>query len=137
MAEHLPRILYHMLPGDIAIWRRFLLQYEEQFDRFTYDVHCGPKLRVEDPNMPWLADFSERALSLRIDVVAEKPGEVWIIEVKPNAGLGALGQLIAYRYYLDPSWYAGKELKAVLVTDYARHYMIELDAAFELVRIIV
>jgi hypothetical protein len=87
--------------------------------------------------MPWLADFSERALSLRIDVVAEKAGEVWIIEVKPNAGLGALGQLMAYRYYLDPSWYVGKELKAVLVTDYARHYMIELDAAFELVRIIV
>jgi len=137
MAKHLPRSMFHMLPRDILIWRQFLLKYEDEFDEFHYDVHCGPKLRLEDPDIPWLGDFSEKALSLRIDVIALKPGECWLIEVKPNAGLGALGQLMAYRFYLDPSWYEGRVLKAVICTDYARHYMPPLDEAFEIERVIV
>ena len=137
MARHKPKIMFHMLPRDIAIWRRFLLQHEEEFTEFRYDVHVGPKLRLEDPNASWIGDFSERALSLRIDVVGFKAEEVWVIEVKPNAGLSALGQLMAYRYYLDPSIYAGKVLKACVVTDYARHYMPPLDRAFEIERVIV
>ena len=44
---------------------------------------------------------------------------------------------MAYRYYLDPSKYEGRKLRAVVVTDYARHYMPELDEAFEIERVIV
>jgi len=137
LAKHTPRAMYHMLPHDVEIWRRFLSQYEDDFEEFKYDVLCGPKVRLEDPDMPWLGDFSERALSLRIDVLGFKEDEVWLIEVKPNAGLSALGQLMAYRFYLDPSYYEGKTLRAVVVTDYCRHYMPPLDEAFEIERIIV
>lgn len=137
MAKHTPRAMFHMLPLDIAIWRQFLNLYEDDFEEFRYDVHVGPKLRMDDPKIPWLGDFSERALSLRIDVLGFKPGECWLIEVKPNAGLGALGQLMAYRFYLDPSIYEGRVLKAVICTDYARHYMPPLDDAFEIERIIL
>ena len=126
-----------MLPRDIAIWRQFLNILEDEFDEFRYDVHCGPKFRLEDPNIPWLGDFSERALTLRIDVLAFKEGECWLCEVKPNAGLGALGQLMAYRYYLDPAVYEGLKLETVVVTDFARHYMPELDKAFGITRIVV
>lgn len=137
MAEHKPRKMLHMLPRDRRIWERFLLKYEKDFDLFRYDVLCGPKLRVESDDLPWLGDLSERLMSLRIDVLAYNEDETWLIEVKPNAGLSAMGQLMAYRYYLDPSYVGETELKAVVVTDYARHYMPELDEAFEIHRIVV
>ncbi len=137
MAEHKPRKMYHMLPRDREIWQRFLLGHEDEFELFEYDVLCGPKLRVESEELPWLGDLSERLMSLRIDVLAHKKGETWLIEVKPNAGLSALGQLMAYRYYLNPNKYEPNELKAVIVTDYARHYMPELDKAFEIARVVV
>jgi len=137
VAIHKPRLMFAMMPRDVAIWRQFLLQHEEDFDEFRYDVHVGPKLRLDDPSLPWLGDFSERALSLRIDVIGFREGECWLMEVKPNAGLGALGQLMAYRFYLDPAVYEGRRLRAVVVTDYARHYMPPLDEAFEIERVIV
>jgi len=112
LAKHIPRAMFHMLPRDVEIWRRFLSKYEDDFDEFKYDVLCGPKLRLEDPDLDWLGDFSERALSLRIDVLGFKEDEVWLIEVKPT-------------------------LRTVVVTDYCRHYMPELDEAFEIERIIV
>ena len=137
MAKHEPRLMYHMGPRDRAIWRRFLTKYEDDFDLFKYDVLCGPKLRVEKEDVPWLGDLSERLMALRIDVIGYKKGEAWLIEVKPNAGLSALGQLMAYRYYLRPELYEGRDLKAVVVTDYTRHYMPPLDEAFEIERVVV
>ena len=137
MAEHKPRKFYHMLPRDVEIWRRFLQEYEDEFERFEYDVLCGPRLRLERDDVPWFGNLTERLFSLRIDVLGYKPGECWLIEVKPNAGLSALGQLMAYRFYLNPKKYEGRELKAVVVTDYCRHYMPPLDEAFEIERVVV
>ncbi len=137
MAEHKPRKMFHMGPRDRGIWNQFLSEHENDFDLFHYDVLVGPKLRVESAELPWLGDLSEKLMCLRVDVLAYTKKECWIIEVKPNAGLSALGQLMAYRYYLDPSYYSGRRLKAVVVTDYARHYMPELDKAFEIERIVM
>lgn len=137
MAIHKPRKMHHMSPRDRALMQRFLLLHEDEFEEFHYDVLCGPKLRVEDEKLPWLGDLSERLLSLRIDVLAFNATECWLIEVKPNAGLSALGQLMAYRFYLNPDLYKNRTLKAVVLTDYARHYMPALDEAFEIERIIV
>jgi len=137
LAKHVPRKMHHMLPRDRAIWTRFLSLHEDEFDEFRYDVLAGPKLRLEREDVPWLGDFTERIMSLRIDVLGYKDGECWLIEVKPNAGLSALGQLMAYRYYLDPSYYEDRDLIATTVTDYCRHYMPDLDEAFEIRRVIV
>lgn len=137
MAKHKPRKMRGMMPLDREIWQRFLLRYEDDFDEFDYDVLCGPKLRLEREDLPWLGDMTERLMSLRIDVLGYKEDECWLIEVKPNAGLSALGQLMAYRFYLLEEKYENRELKAVIVTDFARHYMPALDEAFQLERIIV
>jgi len=137
MAEHKPRKMRGMLPLDREIWQRFLLKYEDEFEYFEYDVLCGPKLRLERDDLPWMGDLTERLMSLRIDVLGYRENECWLIEVKPNAGLSALGQLMAYRFYLPENKYQGRELRCVIVTDYARHYMPPLDEAFQLERVVV
>lgn len=122
--KHFPRTFYHMLPEDVEIWTRFLKLFADQWDRFDYDVLCGPPLDIThldlDPNMRQLA---ERLFALRIDVIAYRPGEAWIIEVKPNAGLSALGQLLAYHYYMAPRLTDHLRVELMIVTDYLRHYM--------------
>lgn len=127
----------HMGPEDRKLWRRFLLLREDEFEVFHYDVLVGPRIRVERKDLPWLGDLSEQLLSLRIDVIGLTKDEAWLIEVKPNAGLSALGQIMAYRYYLKPHQTEDLPLRAVIVTDFARHYMPELDEAFGIERIIV
>ncbi|MEM3554494.1 MAG: hypothetical protein QXU79_01585 [Candidatus Micrarchaeaceae archaeon] len=80
----------------MEIWERFLSRYGREFTGFTYDVRVGEGVEVR----PYWGDEIARMAKLltmkRIDVVGYKPGEVWIIEVKPHGGLSALGQLIAY-----------------------------------------
>lgn len=87
----------HLLPRDIAIWERFLEVHAGEFVGFQYDIHVGgavgrlPGWTIEDAQMAsWLE-------AKRIDVVGFKEGEIWIIEVKHEAGVGAFGQLMAYR----------------------------------------
>jgi len=97
MAEHVPRPMFHMLPEDRDIWARYLSHFEDQFDRYEYDVLVGPKLDVPSTDLPpRIRMLAERVFALRVDVVAKRGEEVWVIEVKPNAGLSALGQVIAY-----------------------------------------
>jgi len=87
----------HMMPGDVPLWQRFLVQHGEYFDRFEYDVHVGRGVEL-DP--AWPEEIARAALALtqkRIDAMGYRGGEVWLFEVKPDAGLSALGQLLAYK----------------------------------------
>ena len=124
MATHIPRPMHHMLPEDREIWARFLSHFEDQFDRYEYDVLTGPKLEVPSEELPPnLRTLAERLFALRIDVLAKRNREVWIIEVKPNAGLSALGQLLAYQHYMVEQVGDASRIHLACVTDFIRHYM--------------
>lgn len=86
----------HMFALDIEIWERWLDRYADDFDGFDYDTKVGsgtdplPSLRPEYARM-------QRILSkYRIDAIGYKDGDIYIIEVKPDAGTTALGQLETY-----------------------------------------
>lgn len=130
MKKHNPRRNYHMLPQDIRIWDRFLLAFEKEYDRFDYDVRVGPlppNLPDLPPNLQPLVDALYR---LRIDVVAWKGDQPTIIEVKPNAGLSCLGQLLTYNYFWRKEKKSRKKPILMAVTDNARPYMPELFQEF-------
>jgi RecB family endonuclease NucS len=65
----------------------------------------------------------------RIDAVGFKGEEIDIIEVKPNATMSAIGQVVGYvhLYMRDEAW--SKPPKAVIVTDYADADMIAVAQA--------
>jgi len=107
----------HMLPAEVPLWERFLEVWGKDWQKFDYDVHVG---KGADPGPEVPEPYRSLAISLtqkRIDAVGYQDGVVWIFEVKPDAGLSALGQLKAYRVlYRETFGYRGP-LRLAVVTD--------------------
>lgn len=88
----------HLLPGEVNVWRSYLLLYEDLFDRFQYDVHVGrgslPEEGLNDVNT---LDFNWLTRK-RIDVVGWNGSQPTIFEVREHASLPLIGQLEGYRH---------------------------------------
>ena len=95
--SHLKVKYPHMLKNDVSLWESFLKLYGDYFDVFDYDVHLGEGNPVKLPALPNIVSATKSLTQKRIDAVGYRNDEVWIFEVKPDAGLSALGQLIGYR----------------------------------------
>lgn len=115
--EKLPKYP-HLLPADVDLWERFMEAHPGFFERVEYDVHVGGAIDVR----PWWSAEDRRSFShlaaKRIDVVGHTPGRIWIIEVKPEAGVSAIGQLISYRLLYEKRFGATAPLVLCLVTDF-------------------
>lgn len=88
---------YEGLNAEAAgLWRKFLGLYQDQFQSFTYNVRVGRGL---DPG-PSVSEEIRRmwyaVTSKRIDVVAERLNQTWVLEVEPRPGLRTYGQIHAY-----------------------------------------
>ena len=120
----------HLLPQEIKLWREFIKIHGNYFQRFEYDVHVGQGAPI-DPAMPdnWKRQVS--ALSkFRIDVVGYRPGEEWIIEVKPEAGSSSIGQLLSYRELYLEEYPTINKVYLAIVTNVLRHDMDKLFKRF-------
>ncbi len=98
-AGRLPNIMPnypHMMAEDREIWTKFLETAEFEIGKVWYDVHCGRGLPV--PGGPDSMEYkiSQGVTRKRIDVICTVKNEIWIIEIKPHANMGALGQIITY-----------------------------------------
>lgn len=95
-----------MKPNDIAIWERFLTDYPNAYDKVLYDVALGAARSAAGPLEPNIRKDWTLLTQKKIDVVGFRGNEIHIIEVKPNAGASALGQVLQYvalyRNYIDP-----------------------------------
>jgi len=87
----------HMLPIEVEIWDRFAREHAEEWDRFDYDVHVGsiPELPADTPEHT--LRLAEAVMRKRIDAVGWRGNQPYLFEVKPRAGMSALGQLLTYR----------------------------------------
>lgn len=125
-----------MSVADTEIWNRFLAKYPDEYDRVQYDFHVGdpPPFNPlmdngEDKNQDLLYKF-------RIDVIGHKGNDVDLIEVKPNAGPSALGQIRSYKTLYERDEEPTGRVNLVIITDTLRTNMDYL-ATQEGVRIIV
>lgn len=105
----------HMKPADVEIWQRFIKANADFFDTVDYDVLVGEGAPF-DTTLNNLEGQDVGALYLKkIDVVGYKGGDTWLVEVKPNAQLTALGQVAAYdELYKQEFKPTGKIINAVL-----------------------
>jgi len=85
-----------MMPEDSIIWTRFLKNADVLIDEVWYDVHVGHAVEVESGQPEWLKRMADYVTRKRIDVVARRGNDYWIIEAKPKAGVVALGQALYY-----------------------------------------
>jgi len=90
----------HMLPQEREIWERWMQKYGNLFFSYEYDVRVGEGIEVRPEWGDEIARMAKLLTMKRIDVVARRPGETWIIEVKPHVGTGAYGQIRVYEKLL-------------------------------------
>ncbi len=106
-----------MLPNEIPLWERWLALYGSEYEKFAYDVHVG---RGTDPGPTYEQKWRSLAITLtqkRIDAIGKKEGVLYIFEVKPDAGLSAVGQLLSYRdLYRRDFNYIGPIRMAIVTT---------------------
>jgi len=123
----------HMMTEDRDIWTKFLESKEFEIGEVWYDVHCGHGLPVKTDIGSMEYKISQGVTRKRIDVVCVVKKELWIIEVKPHANMGALGQIITYEklfreeyttpYKIIPvilCWTVDPDVKEILWTMRAR-----------------
>jgi len=87
----------HMSPEDVEVWERYLEQHASEWSWFAYDVRVGDGIPVPPGTPENLARMWHALTQKRIDVVGERNGRIWVIEVKPRCGLSAFGQAMGYR----------------------------------------
>lgn len=118
MYEYAKRYKYpHMSVADTTIWEKFIDTYPDRYRTVDYDVALG-STPLSSSQIESISDANMlRLWQRRIDVLAKSGGETHVIEVKPNAGAQALGQVLSYcelyKNYIDPT----ANVKAILITD--------------------
>ncbi len=92
------RVKYpHMMKQEIVTWKKFLKMFGHNFTKYRYDVHVGQGVGRIPGFTTVLQDMAVRLTQKRIDVVAARGAETFIIEIKERAGMAAIGQLLTYR----------------------------------------
>ena len=107
----------HMLSEDVAIWERFLEKYGSLYSSFVYDVHVGEGLRDLEGVTDEVKYASMELLLKRIDVVGKLGAETHIIEVKPDAGMSAVGQVLCYEVLYRRDFKIVGPIRNIIVTD--------------------
>lgn len=108
----------NMAKRDAEVWNRFLDKYAEKFSGFAYNVALGG-LRPTLPDFsPADADAWQYHTALKIDACGYTDDAVWIIEVKPEAQVGALGGTLCYTLVADREQIFDRPLRSVIVCEY-------------------
>lgn len=106
-----------MSPADTEIWEKFIDTFPNRYSTVDYDFALGGTPLTSSHIESESDAAMVRLWQKRIDVLAQQGAETHIIEVKPNAGASALGQVLSYcelyRGYVDPF----AKVKPILITN--------------------
>lgn len=119
--DWLPITAHADFPGmakhDASIWLRFLDAYGGDFDQVAYNIRLGGS----EPADPTATDaerlFWRAETAKRIDAAIRNDEECWLVEVRPGAGLSALGALIGYGILSEKDPWTTLPLVLTIVTD--------------------
>jgi len=102
---------------DLLLWERFRKLYAKDYVAFYFDVALGSGEDAAPGVNENVAKAWNRLTKFRADVVGDT-GEEWhLIELRPNAGPGAVGAIQTY----STLWLTGppdsRPVKPIIVTD--------------------
>jgi len=126
--QHIQNHYPHMFPRDIDIWNKFLETFGNNYNSFDYDVKVGSGSEPHQ-NAPEIYVRMIGILSkYRIDAVGYDGTYIYIMEVKPNAAMSAIGQVMGYVKLFERDFSPTLPLKGVIVTNRERPDMRELTS---------
>lgn len=106
--------------GETYIWDRYLTAFPNAYDQVVYNLHIGEGAPIPEGTPENIARDFKLLTQYKIDVVGFIGSRVDIIEIKPYAGAGAIGQVLSYselyKMYVD---YTAKP-NLVILTDQIR-----------------
>jgi len=112
------RVKYpHMMKQEIVTWKKFLKIYGRNFSKYRYDVHVGRGVGRIPGFTTVLQDMAVRLTQKRIDVVAARGAETYIIEIKDRASMAAIGQLLTYRELYEKRYGTGRISGLIIVAE--------------------
>ena len=107
----------HLGPEDSAIWDRFIEKNPGVYRSVEYDVKVGEGRDYSGlPEDEYSADLKFLSKK-RIDVVGFTDKEIHVIELKPSAGLSALGQALGLSELYRKAVPTDKRVVGVVITD--------------------
>lgn len=127
----------HMFPLDLAIWKRFLKKFDDNYRSFKYDIKVGegrPPLKHWDKGTKKMQEILTKK---RIDAVGFGPSFVDVIEVKPAASSSALGQIITYTALFKNTFETDLPIRPVIVTDSEEPDMRRLTDELGIILVVV
>lgn len=108
----------HMAKRDAVVWEHFLAIHADRFEAFAYDVALGG-VAID---LPGASDLDRRGFqystALRIDVVAREADRYWIIEVRPDVSVSAVGAALVYTMVAAREQAFPGELVPAIVCDF-------------------
>lgn len=110
----------HMGERDAAIWERFILLNPSAFDAVAYDIPVGEGAAFDTVVSPDTGGDQARLYKKKIDVVASRGDVLFIVEVKPEAGLGAIGQVVSYGSLFKREYEPTQALQLAIITDHVK-----------------
>lgn len=124
MADYCVKMPYRLVnkyPGmsinDEVIWDSFVMQNPHAFKSVMYHVPVG---RPTDDPREEIQMKKSGAWDVgvwRVDVLADDGEKDYVIELKPSAKAGALGQVLAYKKLLAESGVIGEDAVPLVITD--------------------
>jgi hypothetical protein len=87
----------NMRDKETLIWERFLAKFPDAYDEVVYNLKLGEGADIPEGTAENIARDFKELTQHKIDVVGFKGNNIDIIELKPYAGVGAIGQVIGYR----------------------------------------
>jgi hypothetical protein len=88
----------HMMPEDVAVWERYIAANPDAFDTCEYDFPVGKIPEFVANGTPEDHASMERLYKKKIDVVARKTNDIYIIELKPQCSSSTIGQVKGYAF---------------------------------------
>lgn len=127
----------HLMVQDVLIWERYLEQHATEWIGFRYDVRVGEGIELPESEPEYIRGMALALTEKRIDVLGEKGNEVWIIEVKPNAMLSAVGQVLSYQVLFEDRFPDQPKPKLMIVTDRKGPDLQSIAAKFNISVVVV
>lgn len=107
----------HMMPKDREIWERFINENPNAFDVCAYDVAVGEGTPMNTIVAEDTGGDINRLYQRKIDVVAKKGDYYFIIELKPRAGTGTIGQVKGYTTLFKRDFGQSLNATPIIITD--------------------
>lgn len=120
----------HLGADEAKIYDSFVETHPGFFDSVDFDIHVGEARKFPGQPTDKITKGMEELSRKRIDFVGYKNDEIWIGEIKPNALLGAFGQLMGEKDLYIDEFKPKKEPKMILLTGRENPDMRKLASKF-------